>query len=659
MSVLQQLKKVGIVAGAALLAGGIVLLFAPTAASSLPFNLLVAELAALGAVGLAIWVVRTRYRAAERRTVVPDVELPLATPTPGDDVDDLIYQLTQLGEGRIEHRERIFERMEEIATTVLMEQQNCSEEAAKQQLRDGTWTDDALAAAYFDPSRSADGSSSLFEQIRNQFSDEETGYEKQLRATIRAIEEVGDFVDVASELAGEQSEEDDAYRALDPSTFGGDEGEWISETTFYRSLLTTHHWTGITAFSLAALTVGVLASKPAILLGSVVGIGVAGYAYVMSPPTITDLEVTRTVSDESPEPGDEIDVTLTVENTGDTFMPDLTIVDQVPALMEVVEGSPRIATALRAGSSATMTYTAVAERGEHLWPVQVVGRDVSGSRERDALVTSDTTVECSPRLRTTAESPVRLQTSVYAGEVETGIGGEGLEFHSVRDYQPGDPKRRIDWKTYARTGEFSTIDFREEHAARIVLLFDARSGSYVSRTPGEKHALNASVDAAFDVFASLYDQGHLIGIAAYNGIPCWLGPNTGQLHVQRVRQLFVDHPAISTLPPELADKDEGRYVDPMTHIRRQLPENTQIFLFSPLTDHYTYEVARRLNGAGHLVTIVSPDPTADRSIGQRLARLERSVRIKQLRDHGIRVVDWGTDRPLDLELEHASRRWRT
>jgi len=652
---------IGVAAGAAVLCGGLVLLFAPGIARSVPFGFLVAEIATLLAFPLAIWVARQRYRSRQNRTVVPDVEFALATPTPGDEIDDLVYRLTELREGTIEYRERIQERVAELAIAVLMDREDCSRERAIELLEEGTWTDDGVAAAFF--TGGAGGApSSFLDDALERFTERESAYERQLRATVAAIEAAGQF-----EFPSRGDDESGAATSMSPdAVLSEDEGERVTDRVRYRSLLDTHHWTGITAFGLVALATGVLASQPPLILASAVGIGIAGYARVTPPPALTDLAVTRTVSDEEPDPGDEIEVTVTVENTGDRFLPDLTLVDRLPPMMEVVDGSARLGTALRPGRTATFSYSVVAERGEHAWPLQVVGRDASGATEREALIEDGTdgdddrtVVHCSPSLRTTAEMPVRLQTSVYAGEVDTRSGGEGLEFYSIRDYQPGDPKRRIDWKTYAKTGEFSTVDFRQERAARVVLLFDGRESSYVSPGPGETHAVDRSVDVASDVFASLSDQGHLIGIAAYNGIPCWLGPSSGQLHRQRVRELFVDHPALSSLPPELSEEEVGRYVDPMVHIRRQLPENTQLFLFSPLTDEYTYEVARQLNGAGHLVTVLSPDPTADRTVGQRLARLERTMLIERLRDHGIRVVDWSVDRPLNLELEHARRRWNS
>jgi uncharacterized repeat protein (TIGR01451 family) len=655
MNISKTIHRLGIAIAVATLGAGFVLLFLPGLTESIPVSMILADIAALGAIILSIWVVRERYSTRQNETVVPAVEYPLITPTPGDDIDDLVYRMTELREGLIEYRERIRERIGEIAVAVITDRMDCSREQAIEHLEEGTWTDQPAARAFFGAG-GAGVERSLFDQILDRFSDRESPYEKQLRATVEAIESLGGFD--AKESPSINSEDEETARGMrSKAIVDDDDGRHITETVRYRALLKTRHWTGVSALALLALSVGVLTSQPALLVASAVGVGIAGYTQIASGPPLANLDVTRSLSEETPQPGDEIEVTVTVENTGDTFLPDLRLVDRAPPSMQVIDGSARLGTALRPGGTATFTYTAVAERGHHDWPLQVLGRDVSGSIEREALIDADTTLDCVPRLRTTTETPVRMQTSVYSGKVETEIGGEGLEFYSVRDYQPGDPKRRIDWKTYAKSGELSTVEFRKEQAARVVLLFDGRDGSYVSPRPGTKHAVDMSVEVAFDVFASLYDQGHLVGVAAFNGIACWHGPNTGQLHLERVRNAFTDHPAMSSLPPDVAEEDVGRYVDPMVHIRRQLPMNTQIFLFSPLTDEYTYEVARQLDGAGHLVTVFSPNPTSTRTVGQRIARLERKMLIQRLRDHGIRVVDFSEDRPVDLELKYAKRRW--
>jgi uncharacterized repeat protein (TIGR01451 family) len=646
------LHRIGISIGAIMLGIGVVLLFATDTADTIPIGLWVADVGALVAILLGVWVARTRYRTRPDETTVPDVERRLATPSPGHELDTLIYRLTELREGTIEYRERIQRRVGDIAVRVITRRQDCSRDEARTQLAEGTWSDNSMATSFFTGGSRA-RTRSLLGEVLAHISGTENPYKRQVQETITAIEAVGNF-----EFAANASTDGRLSRGRDSTAIVGDEeGEWMTDHVRYVSLRQTAHWTGITAFALVALAVGILAAEPALLLASTVAIGIAGYTRVSSAPGLTDLEVTRTVDDEAPEPGDEIEVRVTVENTGDAFLPDLRLVERIPPMMQVVDGSARLGTALQPGGTATFSYTAIAERGEHTWPLQVIGRDASGAREREALIETETTVECSPRLKTTTEMPVRMQTSVYAGDVETDIGGEGLEFHSTRDYQPGDPKRRIDWKTYARTGNLSTVEFRKEQAARVVLLFDGRDASYVSTAPGRKHALDRAIDGAMDIYASLHDQGHLIGLAAFNGIPCWLAPGTGTRHRERIRQLLIEHPALSPLPPDVIETAEGQYIDPMTHIRRQLPANTQIILFSPLTDEYPHQIARRFDGAGHLVTVISPDPTTGRTLGQRIVRLERAVLIEQLRDHGIRVVDWSENDPLPLELGHANRRW--
>ena len=648
------IHRIGIVIGVVGLSAGFVLFVSPEISSAVPINFWVADLAALFAILLGLWVVRTRYRSSYDFLSIPNVEFPMTTPSPGHELDDLLYRLTELREGTIEYRQRIQERVAEIAIEVIVHRHDCSREEAIGQLESETWTDDEVAANFFVGGAASTGSTSLVDRLLDRFRTTTTEYERQLERTVEAIEEIGD-VGSADEIT-----EEDAPAAFQPEAIITDgDGERVTDHVRYRSLLRTNHWVGVTAFGFMALAVGILTTQPGLLLASGVAIGLAGYARVLSAPPLAALSVTRQVENDEPQPGEEIEVTVSVENTGDTILTDLKLIDRVPPMMQVVEGSVRIGTAIRPGGTVTFDYTVVAERGEHRWPLQAIGRDASGSVEREALIDTETVVSCTPRLKTAAEMPVRAQTSVYSGRVETKIGGEGLEFFSVRDYQPGDPKRRINWKSFAKTGNFSTIEFRKEHAARIVLLFDARSSAYVSPFPGQKHALDKSVDLAFDVYASLHDQGHLVGIAAFNGIPCWIGPNTGTLHLQRVRNLFTEHPALSPLPPAVSDEEEGRYIDPMIHIRRQLPKNTQIFLFSPMTDEYTYEVARRLDGSGHLVTVISPNPTTGRTIGQRIARLERAVLIKKLRDHAIRVIDWDDAHPMRVELEHAIRRWTT
>jgi uncharacterized repeat protein (TIGR01451 family) len=415
----------------------------------------------------------------------------------------------------------------------------------------------------------------------------------------------------------------------------------------------TRRWTGIDGVALLVGGVGVLLQQPAVLLMAVVGVGFAAYARSGTPPTVS-LDITRELSDESPEPGDDVTVTVRVENTGDGSLADLRIVDGVPPALEVTEGTARLGTALRPGKSAVFAYDVTATRGKHEWePTQVIARDPSGSIERSVEVHAETTLRCLPELGATAELPLRGLTTQYTGRVATDVAGVGVEFYATREYRPGDPLSRIDWNRYAREGELSTLQFREERAANVVLVVDTRESAYVAPDPDAPNAVERSVDAASRAFTALLGSGDRVGVAAFGPEPCWLPPSTGDDHRARARKMLATHPGFAPTPPENA-----RFFPSIRfrRLRRRFPADAQVLLFSPLVDDVVVRTARQFDAHGHLVTVISPDPTGDDTVGHTLARVERRNRISALRRAGVHVLDWGEE-SLATELARAERRW--
>ncbi|MCX6835970.1 MAG: DUF58 domain-containing protein, partial [candidate division Zixibacteria bacterium] len=69
----------------------------------------------------------------------------------------------------------------------------------------------------------------------------------------------------------------------------------------------------------------------------------------------------------------------------------------------------------------------------------------------------------------------RLVNDLFSGEYHSTFKGQGMEFEEVREYQPGDDIRLIDWNVTARTGFPHVKKFREERELSVVLLVDASS----------------------------------------------------------------------------------------------------------------------------------------------------------------------------------------
>ncbi|HET7323504.1 MAG TPA: DUF58 domain-containing protein, partial [Halococcus sp.] len=310
--------------------------------------------------------------------------------------------------------------------------------------------------------------------------------------------------------------------------------------------------------------------------------------------------------------------------------------------------------ALQSGKSTAFSYELVAARGTHRFdPALVVVRDVSGATERVTHVraTTETPVTCVPPLDSGGKLALRKQTIGQPGRVLTDIGGSGVAFHTTREYRSGDPLSRIDWNRKAKTGDLSTVDFREERAAAVVLFIDAREEAYCAPGPESDTALSRSIAATGALYVALTDEENPVGIAALSPESCWLAPGVGATHRSRVREMFATHPALAPTPPEEPFFPSIR----VRRLRRRLPTEAQLIVLSSLCDDYVARLCRRLDAAGHRVTVLSPDCTTTDTPGHRLARTERKVRMSAVRRAGIPVIDWG-DEPLSVALARTESR---
>lgn len=65
----------------------------------------------------------------------------------------------------------------------------------------------------------------------------------------------------------------------------------------------------------------------------------------------------------------------------------------------------------------------------------------------------------------------------WGGAYRSAFRGEGLEFAGVREYQPGDDTRTLDWRVWARTGSPAVRRYVEERDRRVWLLVDVGADS--------------------------------------------------------------------------------------------------------------------------------------------------------------------------------------
>jgi uncharacterized protein (DUF58 family) len=455
------------------------------------------------------------------------------------------------------------------------------------------------------------------------------------------------------------------------------------------------------AAGLSAGLLGVLLGSATVVAAGVVGLAFAAYGYATRPPD-ANVQVARAVSNESPAPGTDVDVTVTVRNASDGPLAELRVVDEPPEELPVVEGTPAISTSLAAGETDTVEYTVRARRGSHAFgDASVLARNVSGTVEHHRSVDLASEITCRVGLE---ELPLASQTTPYAGRVDADAPGEGVSFHSTRQFRPSDPMHRIDWKRYAKDRELTTVQYQETRAATVVVLVDARWEMRVARRAGEHDAAEYSAFAAARVAGVQLDASNRVGAALY-GRPAYLRPGVGRDQGLRVRgfledaladddeenlfdtdQVFsgnverptaagdggqaapdggtpVDHPTRSDddSGPSWLNPNETRTAGgpaewSLDWLTRRLPDEAQVVFCTPLLDDRAANAARKLDARGHAVRVVSPDVTSEETPGALVARIERRQRLRKLRAE-LPLVEWAPEEALAAAVDRSTEGW--
>ncbi|MHC3379675.1 DUF58 domain-containing protein [Haloarcula sp. H-GB5] len=445
-------------------------------------------------------------------------------------------------------------------------------------------------------------------------------------------------------------------------------------------------WSGGLAAALFLVSVSLLTAEPLLLAATAIPLIYVAYGALSRLPAGTDLQAARSVSDAQPTPGEPVSVELTLTNTGSSSLTDVRVIDGVPEELAVVEGSPRLCTSLRPDESATLSYAVMAKRGTYTFDAAAVRvRTLSASDEVtvDLPVADDRTLTCS---NTVSEVPMADATLPRAGTLPTDTGGSGLEFHSTRSYQPGDPVNRIDWRRYAKTDELTTIDYREEQAVRTVLVVDARPPACVTPEPGFPTGAELSAYAAERLFDALSRTSVVASVCAVGlapeDVPGGLGPDglawvdaSGGHAAAHARQIFdsVGRAAARQSDTDAAGDaavaedespqqprgeatgvttaDGGTIEDPdLLAVLARLPPTAQVVVFSPAADDWAVSLVSSLAVREYPTTLVSPSLARGDSLGAAVASTERTARLQRAELSGATVIDWDLDSPIDVAL---------
>ncbi|MEA3200244.1 MAG: hypothetical protein QOE90_1672 [Thermoplasmata archaeon] len=304
--------------------------------------------------------------------------------------------------------------------------------------------------------------------------------------------------------------------------------------------------------------------------------------------------------------------------------------------MLAAEGAESFSVDLRGGAEHVreIRWNAATWGPKTLGPLEIAVTDGLRLLKADLPETGRLDVLVLPRATKVGKfQPTRAAPEPALGAHQVSRPGDSAEFFALRDYQPGDSIRRINWKASARSGDVIVNQVTRDTFSRVVVLVDLR----------EKEATEPDVDSARArsgrAAASLLahhdrakDHVELVAVAA------------------RARRLsMAANPRADDLVLELAKQaPEGEMPldDAIRQNMRLFRSKTKVYLATSATlDERIPEAVRLLRSLGCDLRVVSPaQPHLDDPIMKR----SRATALDDLRRSGVSVVDWAPGVPLEV-----------
>src|SRR5712672_1583863 len=127
----------------------------------------------------------------------------------------------------------------------------------------------------------------------------------------------------------------------------------------------------------------------------------------------------------------------------------------------------------------------------------------------------------------------RLVQTLLGGEYHSAFKGAGLSFEEVREYQPGDDIRAIDWNVTARIGHPFIKRFVEERELTVILLVDSSGSNQFGTQQQQKREVAAEL-AAVLAFSAISNNDKVGLIVFTDRVERFVPPRKGTRHVLRL-----------------------------------------------------------------------------------------------------------------------------
>jgi uncharacterized protein (DUF58 family) len=221
----------------------------------------------------------------------------------------------------------------------------------------------------------------------------------------------------------------------------------------------------------------------------------------------------------------------------------------------------------------------------------------------------------------------RLIRAGFAGDYHSAFHGRGIEFSQVREYQPGDDIRSIDWNVTARTGLPHVKEFIEERDLTVLMVIDVSASMAFGSVDWRKCDVAAELAAVFAF--SAVENSDRIGVLLFSDrVQRYIPPRRGRAHAQVMIRAAVD--AAMRGCRGVADLDQAALF-----LQRVTTKRSVVIVISDFLNLNFERTMRRLNRRHDVIAISVADPREERFPSGGLAR------VVDAESGAMRLVDLG------------------
>jgi len=178
-----------------------------------------------------------------------------------------------------------------------------------------------------------------------------------------------------------------------------------------------------------------------------------------------------------------------------------------------------------------------------------------------------------------------LVQTMFAGDYHSVFKGRGMNFEDVREYQPGDEIRAIDWNVTARLGTAFVKKFTEERELTVVLVVDVSASGNFGSVSQSKRELAAEI-ACVLAFSAIRNNDKVGLLLFSDRVELFIPPKKGRSHTLRIiREILFFEPAGRGTAPALA----------LDYLNNVVTRRAVVFFIS---DFQTSDFSRELSVSG-------------------------------------------------------------